>query len=175
MGQWSYHTEGNTSIEKRGFSASSPDGKLSKPSRQPVALPVNVKSGCKREKSRWSWDLYWQKLVPLLGRYQMSHFPEHGTIQAVGGDAVTSFFSHNFLQKSLFLLIMGFYYHYFSCSLAVLLPLFNFCEVSLSHAKRTIILYKEKNEAKHLEGPRSIPLQHQNHRARTNTWLLGFL
>lgn len=86
----------------------------------------------------------------------MSHFPEHGMIQAVGGDAVTSFFSHNFLQKSPFLLTTGFCYQYFSCSLAVLLPLLNFSEVSLSHAKR--IFYKEKNKAKGLEGPRSIPL-----------------
>jgi len=87
----------------------------------------------------------------------MSHFPEHGTIQPVGGDTVTSFCSHNFLQKSPFLHTTGFCYHYFSCSLAVLLPLFKFYEVSLSHAKRTIIFYIEKTKAKQLEGPRSLP------------------
>lgn len=69
-----------------------------------------------------------------------------------------SFFSHNFLQKYPLLLTTGFCCQYFSCSLAVLLPLSDFCEVSLSHAKRTIMLYKEINTAEDLECHTSIPL-----------------
>lgn len=128
MGQWSNHTEGNSDIEKRGFSGSSPEGKLTKPSRQPSAIYTCECQvlGTEWGKSRWSWGLSWQKLVCFPWRYQMSHFPEHGAIQAAAEDTVTTVFSHNFLQKSPFLLTTSFCYQYFSCSLAVLLPLFNF-------------------------------------------------
>lgn len=84
------------------------------------------------------------KLVCLPGRYRTSCFPEHGTIQAVGGDTVTSFFNDNLLHKSQFLHTMGFYHPYFCCSLGILLPLFNFCEVS--HAERTITFIRKKTK-----------------------------
>jgi len=37
------YTEDNSSIEKRGFAGSSPDGELTKPGRQPMALHVKVR------------------------------------------------------------------------------------------------------------------------------------
>lgn len=62
---------------------------------------------------------------------------------SIAEDMVANFFSHSFLQKSPFLLTMGFRAQHISCSVAGLLPLLHFCQVSFSHANRTINLYKE--------------------------------
>lgn len=135
--KWCYCTEDNTSTEM-GFSGSSPDGRLTKPSRWPHALPCGCQVlGTKWESSWWSWGLYWWKLVCLPGRNQMSHFPEHAMIQAIGGDPVTSFFDHNFLKKYVSSLHRPLQL-YVSCSLALLLPLFNFYEISFSHTHKTL-------------------------------------